>query len=176
MTQETIWKEIVVPGFEGLYLINNFGDIKSIRKGIILKPAINGSGYKFVALFNHGKMKLVRIHRLLAEYFIPNPNNYKCVNHKDENKLNNNLDNLEWCTYQYNNTYGTAMARKQNTKNKLNSRGAEKAILQYDTDMNLIKEHRSIRSCGYDARNVVNALKGKIKKAYGYIWKYKNVD
>ena len=98
------------------------------------------------------------------------------IHHKDENKLNNNLDNLEWCTYQYNNTYGTVMARKQNTKNKSNSRGAEKAILQYDTDMNLIKEHKSIRSCGYDARNVVNALKGKIKKAYGYIWKYKNVD
>lgn len=169
-----IWKPIQVQGFEGLYLISNLGDVWSVRKKQKLKHGINGGGYKFVVLYNHGKTKIIRIHRMLAEYFVPNPNNLPCVNHKDENKLNNSLDNLEWCTYKYNITYGTALSRRQKTKNERKVHGAEKPIIQYDLNMNFIQEYNSLKSCGYPSSSISNALSGRRKTAYGYIWKYKN--
>ena len=100
MENKEIWKEI-----EGL--------------GKISKYEISNSGYKIITLRNkYGKAIKKTIHRLVAEYFIPNPNNYPCVNHKDENKLNNRVDNLEWCTYQYNNTYGKSHIQRAITRGK----------------------------------------------------------
>lgn len=115
---EEIWKDI--PGFEGIYQISNAGNVKSfIRNGKyssgephLLKPGIT-RGYASVALWKgKSKKKTVLVHRLVAAAFVPNPNNYQEVNHKDENKLNNNADNLEWCTRAYNMSYGTARFRQ----------------------------------------------------------------
>ena len=113
---EEIWRDI--KNYEGLYQISNLGRVKRLRfinrhlnfeKEKILKPYKDGGNYYFViGLHKDGKRKYKAIHRLVAETFIPNPNNYPVVNHKDENKLNNRIDNLEWCTHKYNSNYGNA--------------------------------------------------------------------
>lgn len=109
MEKEEIWKDVV--GYEGIYKVSNLGNVKSLhwRNSFderIMTPHLLGRGYYFVNLRNKSKGKSKLVHRLVAQAFIPNPNNYPCVNHKDENKLNNCVDNLEWCSYLYNNTYG----------------------------------------------------------------------
>ena len=112
---EEIFKEII--GYEGLYWISNLGNVKSKHK--ILKPVINKDGYYCVSLSKKGKLKTYTLHRLIALHFIENPDNLPQVNHKDENKLNNNADNLEWCTKAYNNSYGTKAKRQSETRKKL---------------------------------------------------------
>ena len=110
---EELWKSI--SGYEGLYEVSNIGRIKSVRrigyKGRIvperiLKQNPDSYGYPIVGLHKDGKSKTRTVHRLVAEAFIPNPLHFKEVIHKDENKWNNCVDNLEWCTTQYNLTYG----------------------------------------------------------------------
>ena len=108
------WKDIA--GYEGKYQVSNWGRIKSLNykrsgKERILKLYNDKYGYKVINLHKNGKPKLYKIHRLVAITFIPNPNNYPVVNHKDENKANNYVDNLEWCTQKYNINYGTAQER-----------------------------------------------------------------
>lgn len=96
MNQE-IWKTI--EGYEGIYEISSHGKVKSLKKGLMLKIFLTGKpAYLSVTLCKKGKEKTCRIHRLIASGFIPNPENYPLINHKDGNKLNNNVENLEWCT------------------------------------------------------------------------------
>jgi len=97
-----IWKKI--NGYEEKYMVSNLGNIKSLRtnKNYYLS---NSKNYKRVSLYKNGKIKSYSVHRLVAEHFIPNPNNYPCVNHLDCNGNNNRVDNLEWCTYKKNNNY-----------------------------------------------------------------------
>lgn len=101
-----------IQGYDGLYYITENGRVYSSIQNKWLKPYINQSGYPTVNL----QMNKKYIHRLVAEAFIPNPDNLPVVNHKDENKLNSSVDNLEWCTYEYNNNYGTAKERMVKTK------------------------------------------------------------
>lgn len=105
-----IWKDI--KGYEGLYQVSNLGRVKSLErksdldgrliKSKILKTGLNNPGYKFLVLRKNGVSKNKMIHRLVAEIFIPNQDNYYCVNHIDGNKQNNRVDNLEWCTQGFN--------------------------------------------------------------------------
>lgn len=110
---QEIWKDI--KGYEGLYQVSNLGRVKTLKawngnkykkKYIdvdkIIKPMKEKSGYLKVVLHNRNKKQNKRIHRLVAEAFIENPNNYKCINHIDSNKQNNDMNNLEWCTQKYN--------------------------------------------------------------------------
>ena len=117
---EEIWKD--VKGFEGRYQVSNLGRVRSLdftwlaynykvcgyveckRKGKILKPKTSYNGYLQVCLKISSKNHYKLLHRLVADAFIPNPNNLPTVNHKDEDKWNNRVDNLEWCTYKYNST------------------------------------------------------------------------
>ena len=112
-----VWKDI--KGYEGLYQVSNLGRIKSVdriikrkkngdyfQKGRILNLQIAKNGYYICKLSYQNKKPSKNVHKLVAEAFISNPNNYPCINHKDENKLNNNVNNLEWCTCKYNNNYG----------------------------------------------------------------------
>ena len=93
-------------GFEDRYLISKSGKVYSIKSKMIMKPNIGRGGYYSVSLTdNNHKLHHLYLHQLLAKQFIPNPNNCPVINHKDENKLNNDLSNLEWCDYTYNNTY-----------------------------------------------------------------------
>jgi len=104
-----------IEGYEGLYYVEPNGDIYSMDRtieyedgrvyfyeGRLIKPWIDSHGYYYVPLYKNNTRKTYRVHRLLALIYIPNPNNYPCVNHKDCNRQNNNLENLEWCTYEYN--------------------------------------------------------------------------
>lgn len=161
--QEEIWKDI--SGYEGLYQISNLGRVKSKRK--ILKP-INGE-YLHVGLSKNGIQTTKLIHRLVAENFIDNPNNLPQVNHKDENKHNNCVNNLEWITFKENMNYGTKQDRESIIKTKYN-------VLQYDLEGNFIKKWFNLReitkNTNYKKSNIQYCCLGKNKTAYGYIWKY----
>ena len=97
------WKDI--PDYEGKYQISNCGRLRSVKNGL-MKPMVAPNGYLIACLWKKNKQKKFIIHRLVAQVFIPNPNNLKEVNHKDEDKTNNNADNLEWCSHKYNMNYG----------------------------------------------------------------------
>ena len=109
-----IWSVII--GFP-MYKISTFGRVKSLYTNKILKP-INKKGYMFVTLAEGGKQYNRAIHRLVAKAFIANPNRYPMINHKDENKANNIITNLEWCDAKYNSNYGTAIERREAAKRK----------------------------------------------------------
>ena len=100
-----------IPGYEGLYGVTKDGKVYSFRTKKFLKPAVDKGGYLYVCLTNNKTKKTYLSHRLVALTYIPNPNNYPQVNHKDENKQNNHISNLEWCTNKYNCNYGTKKER-----------------------------------------------------------------
>jgi hypothetical protein len=109
-----MWKDI--DGFEGLYEANANGSVR--RKGKIeeLKGFVNKDGYVIICLSKDGKPYKLRRNRIIASTFLSNPNSYPCVNHKDENKTNDSVDNLEWCTFKYNINYGTGIKRSAEQK------------------------------------------------------------
>lgn len=182
------WKNI--KDFEGLYQVSNLCRVKSIKRnttnGGILKQAFNGR-YFFVCLCkdNHKTYKLV--HKLGAEAFLPNPNNYIEVNHKTEDKTNNVIwinddgtvdfdkTTLEWCEHKYNCNYGTRNKRIKETQ--LNDIKKSKPILQYDLEGNFIKEWPSLgeiqRNLNIIKSNISNVCNGVYKSAYNSIWKWK---
>ena len=108
---------IDIKGYEGRYQIGDTGQVYSLVSKKYLKPMDDGRGYLFVHLTNgKGKLKNEKIHRLVAKAFIPNPDNLPEVNHIDENKYNNCVDNLEWCSVKYNRNYGTRYQRIWETR------------------------------------------------------------
>ncbi len=164
-----IWKDI--KGYEGLYQVSSLGNIKSLKfnKEKILIKRIQPNGYENVILYSKGEGITKRVHRLVAEAFIPNPDNLPEVNHKNENKMDNRVENLEWCNRSYNYNYGTPKQKKNNKKSII--------IQQYSLNNELIKEYPSImeieRLMNYANSNIISCCRGKYKQAYGYIWKYK---
>ena len=171
---EEIWKDI--KGFEGLYQVSNMGRVKSLRRNIILKSRITRNGYERVNLSANNIPKLYSVHRLVANAFISNPDNLPQVNHKDENRTNNHVDNLEWCTQEYNQNYGTINIRK--SQKQLNDKNKSKVVLQYTLDGTFIKEWKSTmdvqRNLGFAHTHISECCRGKqANYAYGYIWKYK---
>lgn len=102
-----------VQGYEGRYFVDNMGFVYSEKTGEKLKQQTNDKGYKTVSLYKDGSYKTHRVHRLVAAAFIPNPDGLPFVNHKDEDKTNNFVENLEWCTLEYNTNYGTARERQR---------------------------------------------------------------
>lgn len=174
-----IWKDVV--GFEGLYQVSNYGRVKSLNylhtgKERILKPARiamkSGNSYYMVRLCKDGERYNKWVHRLVAEAFIPNPDNLPEVNHKDENGLNNRVDNIEWCTAKYNSNYGTRIQRI--------SKKHYKPVYQYSIDGGLIKEWSSGKEVekqfGFAQTNISACCNGKRKQAYGYVWRYKEPE
>jgi hypothetical protein len=137
-----IWKDI--SGYEGLYQVSNTGKVRSLNyrhtgKTKVMKPSTNKLGYKCVNLCKDGKRKIYFIHRLVALAFIPNPNNYPIINHKDENPSNNAVWNLEWCTYEYNNNYGNRNKKlSEAIKGKKHSEETKRKISEGIKGKNLI--------------------------------------
>ena len=173
--EKEVWKDIA--NYEGLYQISNLGNVKSLnylRKRIerIRIPNKNNSGYLCVGLHKGGKTKNCLIHRLVAEYFIENPDNLPQVNHIDEDKSNNCVENLEWCTAEYNTNYGTHNKRVSDTKASLVPN-----VLQYTLDGKFLNEYVSGRDAerktGIPHGGILQCCQGKWRTWRGYIWKYK---
>ena len=168
------WRPVI--GYYGLYEASNMGRVRALKwhRGNIthiLKPCKDSSGYYQVALYKDGTRKLKMVHRLVAEAFIPNPNNYPCINHKDYDTTNNCVDNLEWCSYSYNNNYGNGPQKRRNTL--LNRKDHSKPVCQYSLDGKLIKTYPSIK----EAARQINGNEGTISSlCNNYKWRrtYKN--
>ena len=107
-----------VPGYEGLYEVSNIGNVRNVRRNKLLRLLKTNNGYIRVFLCKNGIKTGFQVHRLVAQAFLPNPDNLPQINHKDEDKTNNNVTNLEWCTAKYNINFGTARIRSRNTKIK----------------------------------------------------------
>ena len=129
---EEVWKDVV--GFEGVYKVSSLGNVARVRNGSLrqLKKCPAGGkhncDYLYVSLTHRDKVRFSSVHRLVAEAFIPNPEKLPQVNHKDENKFNNCVENLEWCTASYNNSYGTKIARGVKSFKKSKSRRIDKKL------------------------------------------------
>lgn len=171
--KKEIWKYI--KGYEGLYQVSNFGRVKSIKFGKerILKTFKNTRGYLQVNLCKNGKVKNYKVHRLVAEAFLDNTDNLPEVNHKDENKLNNNAENLEWCSAKHNSNFGT---RNERIAKKMTNGKLSKPVLQYTMDGEFVKEWPSTmqaeREGGFNNRLISACCRGKRKTHKGFIWKY----
>lgn len=170
-----IWKDI--RGYEGLYQVSNGGRVRSLpRKGVrtsrILIPGKHKKGYLYVGLTCNGVRKMHKVHRLVAEAFIPNPHNYPQVNHLDEVKTSNNAANLEWCTNEYNCAYGTGRVRAQKSNSKT-------PIEQYTLEGVFVKRWVSSREIerelGISHSRVSKCCSGKPSKdSYGNYYRYRS--
>lgn len=170
-----IWKDI--KGYENLYQISNLGNVKSLGNGgsnaskeKFLKLTKDTCGYLQVGLCKQGKRKMCRVHRLVAENFIDNPNNYPMINHKDENKTNNNVENLEFCDVAYNNNYGTRNIRA--AESCRNHPNRSKQVLCVDTSIIYPSVNEVQRELGFKSGNISSACNGKRKTCGGYTWRY----
>lgn len=155
------------------YEVSNVGQIRNVRTGRILKQKIDRFGYCQVCLYKDGVPKWVKVHRLVALAFIPNPKNLPEVNHKDECKTNNRLDNLEWCTSKYNKNYGTRNQRA----GKAIAKALSKPVEQLDLSGRVVAKYPSTievqRVLGFANGCISEACRNGVKR-YGYFWRYKN--
>ena len=173
-----IWKPI--KGYEGLYEVSNFGRIKSIRFGKekIMKLQLKKNNYLDISLTKDGKTKRFLIHRLVAEAFIPNPDNLPEVNHKDECKTNNNVNNLEWCDRVYNINYGTCIERRSKKRGRSVDVFKNDIFIETITSANLCaKKYKTTQSIIYRCCNKGYFCKKRQKwvnvskyKEYNFKW------
>lgn len=177
-TANEIWKDI--KGYEGLYQVSNFGNVKSVDriskhsngdltlKGKLLKSVKNSRGYLQVDLCKNGKIKKILIHRLVAQTFLPNPDNKPHIDHINTITTDNRVINLRWVT------------QKENINNPLTidkkSKNLSKPIIQFSKDGKFIKKWDSAldaqRELGIKQSNICSCCKGKNKTTGGYIWRY----
>lgn len=159
-----IWKDIY--GYEGYYQVSTYGRVRT-SVGKNLKPCVNRN-HACVYLYRDGERQKKWVHRLVAEAFIHNVNLGTIVNHIDENGLNNRVENLEWCTPQYNTNYGTCIRRR--------SEKCKKNVKQISLDGKYIKLWNGIADAanrlGIDRSSITKAAKGKRKSAGGFLWRY----
>lgn len=161
-----IWKDVV--GYQGLYEVSDYGNVRNVLKnGKLLKLTLHSCGYLSVNLCKRHVRKDYRVHRIVAEAFIPNPRHLPEINHKDENKANNHADNLEWCDRLYNVRYGTRTERS-----------AEKhavPVEQLTMDGIVVKTWDSMAEAGrhgYNFKMISACCNGRKKTHRGYIWRY----
>lgn len=164
-----VWKDI--EGYDGLYQVSNLGRVKSLsndkdKKEKILKAG-KIKGYLQVILYKNSKMKHYYVHRLVAQTFIPNPDNLQCINHEDENKENNCVENLEWCTIQYNLNYGTHNFKSASNKSI--------PIIQLTLNDEFVRCYRSSNDAGragFHQGHIISCCKGNLKTTNGFKWLY----
>lgn len=170
---EEIWKDI--KGYEGLYQVSNLGKVKGLKNEHILKQSLKNNGYCVLTLCKENKPKTKLVHRLVAQAFIPNPNNLAQVNHKNEIKDDNRPENLEWCDQKYNNNYGTRLER---VAEKTTNGKKSKPVLKIDPISNeIVAEFPSImevqRQLGIKHSHISECCRGQRKTSCGYKWQYK---
>lgn len=178
------WKDI--DEYKGVYQVSTFGNIRRVNrwagnqcKSVYVEdikevtPYIDDKGYIRVCLSYKNKAKHFRVHRLVARAFIPNPSGLLQINHKDEDKTNNHVDNLEWCTAVYNSNYGT---RTKRISEKNLAFGAKRSINQYSKDGMFIREWQSLTEAanvlGLHVSKISSCCHNRNKTCGGYIWKF----
>ena len=175
-----IWRTAIYDDvvYEGLYQVSNLGNILSLNyrntgRAELMNPWEDKDGYLKIGLRKNRKTDFILVHRLVAQTFLPNPDNLPQVNHKDENKANNRVENLEWCDGKYNHNYGTINQRisKANTNGKLS-----KPVLQLSLTGELIREYPSANECGrngFERSGVIRCCNGEQKTHKGFKFIYK---
>lgn len=167
-----IYREI--KGFDN-YLVSNYGNVYSYHKNNIMRPGIDSNGYLFVTLVRaHKDHKHCSIHRLVAESFIPNPENKETVNHRDGDKKNNHFMNLEWATYSENERHAWSVGLKQTSSKRLLK--ISKPVIQLSMEGKEIKRFPSSREAGrvlgIDGSTIAKCCKGNVDNVRGYKFRY----
>lgn len=161
-----VWKDI--EGYEGRYQVSNLGRVKRVITGRILKSGKNRGGYLYVNLCKNGKYKTHKIHRQVAQAFIPNPENKPEINHIDEDKSNNVISNLEWSTRKENVNHGT--------RNERSSRKQSISIIAINLKTGESRKFYGTNECarqlGLNQSSITSVLKGRNKQTGGYIFEY----
>lgn len=177
-----IWKDVI--GYKGLYQVSNLGRVKSLPRsfvksdgrtqpvyGTILKQTKGRKGYMHVCLSVEGECVNRTVHQLVATAFLPNPYHHTQVNHRDENQTNNRVDNLEWCSAEYNLNYGC--------RNKKASISNSSPVEQYTLDGKYIRSFYGTREAGRQigrgataSANIAACCRGERNNAYGFLWRY----
>lgn len=159
---------VKIDGFEN-YEVSNLGKVRNIKSGRIIKPRLGKDGYLRHSLYRHDKRIYLLLHRIIAIAFIDNPKEKPCINHIDENKLNNDLSNLEWCTIKENIIHGTR------TKRASEKRSIK--VIQLDLNDNILNVFKSMtqaeKETGALASHISKCCNGKSKSAGGYKWRKK---
>lgn len=155
----------VIKDYEELYLVSNYGRIKSIKGSKFLSTKSLSSGYPCVSLCNKGQ-KTFRVHRLVAEAFLPNPEGLGVVNHQDGNKINNHVDNLEWCTTKYNNQHSIETGLRTHKASPVTQYS-----MRGDWVANYSSQQQAEDITGICRKQINNCVKGKQKSAHGFVWK-----
>ena len=159
---------VKIEGFDN-YEVSNLGRVRNIKSGRVLKPRLDKDGYLVHGLYQNNKQNQLLLHRIIATAFIDNHEEKPCVNHIDENKLNNDLSNLEWCTVRENLVHGTRMKRiaEKNFKK----------VIQLDLNDNVLNEFESIKQAGQEtgvfATSISACCNGRIKSSGGFKWRKK---
>ena len=187
MNEIEVWKDVV--GYEGSYQVSNKGNVRSVERrnsrgyrlaGRILKPGHDNDGYLHVVLCKNGKRKTTTVHRLVAEAFIPNPESLPQVNHIDEVKDNNNVENLEWCDSKYNNNHGTMIERAAQARSKkvraVNIKTGE--VLTFNSAKEAKKKgYPGVAAACRGVYNTINGKPGGDGHLYrGHKWYYEEVE
>lgn len=175
-----IWKDI--PDYEGLYQVSNFGNIRRYKTGyeFLNRYKYKHKGYIRTALCKNNHVTHFYVHRLVAKVFIPNPENKSEVNHKDGDKTNNHVDNLEWCTRQENMKHARNTGLWNVTENMKNALIIyhKKGVSQYTMTGKFIRSFDSAKSASdytnINSGNITLCCRGKRNSAGGYIWEYTN--
>lgn len=174
--EKEIWKDII--GYEGLYQVSNFGNIKSLAKFCGHRPKketpvkqYDLRGYKRVTLCKDNILKKHQVHRLVAQAFIQNPNNKPCINHLDENTANNNVNNLQWVTWKENTNYGNCIKNSLEKRKPIiqNKYGQKVICIENNKRFNSLKD--AAKWCNGTWSGISSCLMGVTKTAYGYHWK-----
>ena len=168
---------VEIPGWGNKYLINKYADVFNTDRGILMKPHLAKHGYYMITLCDKGRRKTYLLHRLVAMTFIRNPKGYPQVNHKDENRINNNVDNLEWCTNRYNSNYGDKRKRLSEHHSLAGANATKRPVIQCDMDGRIIASYESQTEASKRTKvnngSIALCCKGIYKSAGGFIWKFK---
>lgn len=189
ITEKEVWKDVV--GYEGYYQVSNLGRVKRLSrhitdkngvtrywKGKVITQTPNPDGYLMCILSKDGKSNLYGVHRLVAKAFIPNPKQLPVVNHKDENKTNNNNHNLEWCTIAYNNSYGKRINEMKTSVGFIaRHQKHRKPVEKYTVGGEFVERFTSLKeayesSPEYSKAGIAHCCTGRLKTYKGFKWKY----